>query len=322
MIVSQVRVGTIFIKSSMAAYIYLKGIGKKINDNFVVADLDLGLEKSKTLALIGSNNSGKSVLLEIIAGVIDKDFGKIFFDGNEFNSKNINIRKKICYIPSYNDLIPILSVYQNLLVYLNMTKNLTRVEAKNIVQNWIDIFDLNRISSKRVSKLRSDDIRLVSLCRAFIHQPEILIMDMPTLGLDIKKQMFFWRKAQTVLKNCTIIYSSQDFNEVENFSDRISFLDNGKIRLNGTISDLMSKTKSYSHYKIILNEIVDKSLVDLFNNNSKCFHLKIEGKIIEFFSSDRENAVSLLKQALNHGMTDFKERTFNLKDIFLNQIKK
>ena len=311
-----------FTDRKMAAYIYLKSIGKKIKNDFVVADLDLGLEKSQTLALVGSNNSGKSILLKILAGIIDRDFGKIFYNGADFSKNNIKLRKKICYIPSNNDFINCLSVYENLLIYINMVKKLTRVEAKNIILNWMDIFDLNSILSTKISNLRYEDLRMVSLSRAFIHQPDILIMDKPTEGLDIEKQMFFWNKIQTVLKNSTTIFSSHDLVEVENFSDRISFLDNGKIRLNGSISDLMSKTKSYNHHKIVFEDYADKNLIDLLSNNSKCYHLKVEGKTLEFFSSDRRDALSILKIALKYEIIDYKERSFSFQDIFLNQTKK
>ena len=306
----------------MAAYIYLKAIGKKSRGDIVIADLNLGLEKGNSLAVIGGNNSGKSMLLKILAGIIKSDFGTIFIDGEEFSPSNTKLRKKICYIPEYIDFLPNLSVYENLFLYIKLYKKISSNDAKKIILNWADIFRFNEFLYLKVSQIQTSTLKMISLSRAFIHQPEILILDQPTKGLDLDKQMLFWKKIKKVLKNTTTIYSSYDFNEIENYSDRISFLDNGKIQLNGSIKQIMNQTEAYSYYKIIFKDLVDDAFKNILKENSDCYHLKIDANEIEFYSPSKEGSISLIKKAFDYNVLDFKERPFNFKDIFLTQTKK
>jgi len=306
----------------MAAYIYLKAIGKKSRGDIVIADLNLGLEKGNSLAVIGGNNSGKSMLLKILAGIIKSDFGTIFIDGEEFSPSNTKLRKKICYIPEYIDFLPNLSVYENLFLYIKLYKKISSNDAKKIILNWADIFRFNELLYLKVSQIQTSTLKMISLSRAFIHQPEILILDQPTKGLDLDKQMLFWKKLKTVLKHTTTIYSSYDFDEIESYSDKISFLDNGKIQLNGSIKQIMSQTEAYSYYKIIFKDLVNDDFKNILKENSDCYHLKIDANEIEFYSPSKEGSISLIKKAFDYNVLDFKERPFNFKDIFLTQTKK
>ena len=306
----------------MAAYIYLKAVGKKNKENIIIADLNLGLEKGKSLALIGGNNSGKSMLLKVLAGIIKADFGTIFIDGEEFSPSNIRLRKKICYIPEYIDFLPNLSIFENLFIYIKLYKKISNNDAKNIILNWSDIFNFTDLLNLRVNQTQPSKLKIISLSRAFIHQPEILILDQPTKGLDLDKQMLFWEKVKTVLKSTTTIYASYDFTEIENYSDRISFLDNGKIQLNGSINEIMSQTQAYSYYKIIFKDLVQDDFKNILKENSDCYHLNIEGNEVEFYSPNKENSMALIKKAFDYSIVDFIERPFNFKDIFLTQTKK
>ena len=306
----------------MAAYIYLKAIGKKSRGDIVIADLNLGLEKGNSLAVIGGNNSGKSMLLKILAGIIKSDFGTIFIDGEEFSPSNTKLRKKICYIPEYIDFLPNLSVYENLFLYIKLYKKISSNDAKKIILNWADIFRFNELLYLKVSQIQTSTLKMISLSRAFIHQPEILILDQPTKGLDLDKQMLFWKKLKTVLKHTTTIYSSYDFDEIESYSDKISFLDNGKIQLNGSIKQIMSQTEAYSYYKIIFKDLVNDDFKNILKENSDCYHLKIDANEIEFYSPSKEGSISLIKKAFAYTVVNFIERPFNFKDIFLTQTKK
>tara|TARA_B100002052_G_C15878895_1_gene598264 strand:- start:1714 stop:2640 length:927 start_codon:yes stop_codon:yes gene_type:complete len=305
----------------MAAYIFLKDIGKKNKNDIVIADLSLGLEKGKKLAIVGSNNSGKSMLLRILAGIIKADFGTIFIDGKEFLSNSKEIKKTICYIPEHNDFYSDLSIYDNLFIYIKMFSELSSGEARKIILNWADIFNFSDVLYLESCKVRSSKLRIISLARAFIQQPDILIMDQPTKNLDIENQSLFWSKAKSVLKNTTVIYSSYDFSEIEKYSDRISFLDRGKIRLNGSVEQIMNQTESYSYYRIIFKDFVDKGFSRILKESSHCYHLSINHNQIEFYSPNKIESVGLIKKAFEWDVLDFQERPFDFKDIFLTQTK-
>ena len=262
------------------------------------------------------------MLLKILAGIIKADFGTIFIDGKEFSPDDSQTRRKICYIPEYIDFDKNLSVFENLLIYMKLYTNITHNDICNAIFHWADIFNFMDLLETSISDIQISRLKMIHLSRAFLHNPEILILDQPTKELDLENQILFWEKIGTVLRNTTIIYSSHNFNEIEEYSNRVAFLDNGKIRLNGSIEEIMNQTKTYSYYKIMFKDAVNDSFKEKLKENSYCYHLNIGSKEVEFYSPDKESSISLIQTAFNYNVKDFIERPFSFKDIFLTQIKK
>ena len=138
----------------------------------------------------------------------------------------------------------------------------------------------------------------------------------------MENQLLFWSKAKSVLKNTTIIYSSYNFSEVEKYSDRIAFLDQGKIRLSGSVEQIMNQTESYSYYKIVFKDPISEDFSRILKQSSNCYHLNINHNQIEFYSPSKSESVGLIKKAFEWDVLDFQERSFDFKDIFLTQTKK
>jgi len=306
----------------MAAYIYLKSIAKKYKDKTVIADLSLGLEKGMILAIVGKNNSGKSMLLKILAGNLNIDYGDIFIDGKKFSIDSIDIKKKISYIPEDVDFDSNLSIYQNLYLYMMIYANFKSKDIDNIIAHWSSVFNFEDLIHLKVKDLNSSILRTIHLSKIFMYKPEIIILDQPTKNLDPENKIIFWESLKTVLKDSTIIYSSHDFNEIQDYSDRIAFLDNGKIRLNGSIPDIMKETKGYGYYKIVFKNLVGEEFKNVLRSNSSCYHLDIRDKEVEFYSPNKKEAIAIIKDSLQYDVVDFMERPFSFKDIFLTQSKK
>ena len=155
-----------------------------------------------------------------------------------------------------------------------------------------------------------------------MHNPEILILDEPTKDLDPNNQILFWKIIKTKLKNTTLIYASQNFDEIEVHSDRVSFLDKGKIRLNGSISEMMNETKGYGYYRILFKNPVPNEFEKKMKENHHCYHLNIKDTLVEFYSPNKDAVLLLIKEAFNYDIVDFIERPFSFKDVFLTQTKK
>jgi len=307
----------------MAAYIYLKSIAKNNNNKTIIADLNIGLEQGTSLALIGRNNSGKSMLLKILAGIMNADFGTFFINGEKVSSDKINIRKKICYIPEYVDFIKEISIYENLYIYMSMYSSLNTIEIKKKIAHWANIFNFDKFIYSKVENVDLSNLRLIQLSRIFMHDScDIIILDQPTIGLDPNNQILFWEKIKTVLKDKTIIYTSYDFDEIQNFSNRVAFLNNGNIKLAGTVSDIMNQTKGYGYYKIVFDSSVPDGFIEKVKETSDCYHLNIKGNYIEFYSPSKKTVIPLIKESFKYSVQDMVERPFNFKDVFLIQTKK
>lgn len=306
----------------MAAYIYIKAIAKNYKNKTIIADLDLGLEKGHVLAVIGKNDSGKSMLLKILAGNLSVDYGDIFIDGEKFSVNSNSIKKNISYIPENVDFDSGLSLYQNLYLYMTLYTDFNSKDIDNIIAHWSDVFGFNDLINANICNLNSSMLRLVQLSRIFMSKPDIVILDQPTKDLDPDNKIIFWKNLKTVLKGSTVIYSSYDFDEIQDYSDRIAFLSNGNIRLNGSISHIMSETKGYGYYKIIFSDLIDANLKNVITSSPHCYNLDIKDKEVAFYSPNKKEVIEIIKESFKYDVVDFIERPFNFKDIFLTQSKK
>ena len=306
----------------MSASIFLKSVAKKINNKVIIANLDFGLQKGDRLAIIGANNSGKTILLKIISGIVDIDSGQIFINGKNLDSRKYLLRKNICYIPEYVDFDSNLNIYENLYIYLRLNKDSNDKDSRDLIEYWSKVFQFENMLKMTIDRIPMAKLRLVQLCRAFMHNPEFLILDHPTKGLDPENKIWFWSTVNSVLKNSTIIHSSQDFDEIESFSNRLAFLSEGNIRLNGTISDIMDKTKEYGSYSITFKDKVDSVMYKEMQENDDLYHLKIEGNKIEFYTPKKNIFFEVIRKSLQHDILDVGINSFKLKDVFLAQVKK
>ncbi len=306
----------------MPAVISLQSVAKRINGKTIIADCDLGLEKNQTLSIVGVNGCGKSILLKIIAGIINVDSGKIFIDGNSLTRESVKVRRKICYIPDYIDFDCNLNVYQNLYVYLKLVSKKTSNEIKHNIYHWSNILGFSHILYSMISEVEYSKLRLIQISRALASSPEYLLIDKPSFGLDSENKKWLWSLINTTLKYSTIVYTSYDFNEVESYSDRIAFLDKGKIRLNGTIKDIMIKTKSYGYYKLIFKSNISKKFSSEVRLNDNLYHVRIKRNEMEFYCSDKKTFFDIFKNSLTHDLLDMQNRPFNFEDVFLSQTRK
>ena len=306
----------------MAASIFLKSIAKKISNKSVIANLDFGLQNGDRLAVIGANGCGKTPLLKIIAGIVDPDSGQIFINGEELNSKNYDLRKKICYVPDYTDFDDNLNIIDNLYIYLRLNTSNSKKESSDLIHHWAGVFNFSKLLKSKINSINQSKLRLIQLSKVFMHNPDFLVLDHPTVGLDPEHKIWFWSTINSVLKSSTIVYSSQDFDEIQGFSNRIVFLSEGNIRLNGTIKDIMHKTKEYGSYSIVFKDKVDSSLSIAMQENSDLYHLKIEHNKVEFYTPNKKTFFDLIRKSIDYDLVDIKTNSFNLKDVFLAQVKK
>ena len=307
----------------MAASIYLKSITKKINNVTVIADLDIGLQKGDILAVIGNNDSGKSTLLKLLSGILDADSGEIFLEGDKLSVKNYELRKTISYVPEYIDFDKNLNIYENLYVHLRLNKKISLNDANKEIFHWCDVFNFKDIIYSQIDDIALGKLRLLQLIRALLTKPDFLILDQPTKGVDPEFKSWIWDILKRVFPETTIVFVSHDFDEILDYSNRIAFLNEGKIRLNGSIEEIMEKTGTYGFYEILFKTHINDVFLKKMKENNDLYHLKVvDDKKIQFYCPNKEAFFSILKEAFQYDLIDMKSRPFDLKDVFLSQTKK
>lgn len=201
-------------------------------------DISLELERGEVLGLLGSNGAGKTTLSSIIATLHPPTHGDILFNGTSIY-KDINaFRRSLGFCPQSQNLDPYLTVEENLLYagrYYLMNDDVIR---NRIQELYVDL-ELSSYAHFKPDELSGGTRQRALIARALIHNPQIVILDEPTVGLDPDIRKKLW----TIIKNLknkgiTIILTTHYLDEAEQLSDRICILHKGVVKLVASVHDL------------------------------------------------------------------------------------
>jgi ABC-2 type transport system ATP-binding protein len=205
-----------------------------------VDDLNLKLYKGTITALLGGNGAGKTTTLSMLLGLLIPTNGKINIFGHDFVKDRYSALKRMNFSSPYVDLPQRLTVRENLTVY---AKLYGLNDVKSAVIEMVETFRLTDFIDRRVRKLSAGQKTRVSLAKALINKPDLLLLDEPTASLD--PETVSW--IRTFLKNyqqgrgATILLASHDMKEVEQLCENVILLRKGKLVEEGTPPDLLAK---------------------------------------------------------------------------------
>tara|TARA_Y100000590_G_scaffold426452_1_gene535556 strand:- start:2446 stop:3177 length:732 start_codon:yes stop_codon:yes gene_type:complete len=222
--------------------IEINNLNKKFKETLAVKNLNFTINKGKIIGLLGPNGCGKSTTIGMILGLIKPTSGSVFI--NEKNIENENNRtsllEKMNFISPYIELPKKLTIEENLKVYgrLYGVKNL-----KDEVDVLMEKLNLTEFRSRKTGELSSGQKNRVSLAKALINNPEILLLDEPTASLDPDVGDYIRGFIEEYAKknNATILLASHNMAEVERLCDEVMMMKNGEIIDIGTADDLISK---------------------------------------------------------------------------------
>lgn len=202
--------------------IKLDGIKKSFKDNLVLDDVSFKIDNGEVVGLVGLNGSGKSTIIRIISGLVLQDSGEV---KNDF--KNMGV-----LLEGSRNLYHFLSIRENIR-YFGILNNIDDGYLKSFTDKYIKLFDLESKLDEEVGNLSRGMIQKVSIMILLAQNPDIIIMDEPTLGLDIISTIQIREIIEDIVKNenKTVLIVSHDTKLLENVANRILLLKNGKIKL-------------------------------------------------------------------------------------------
>jgi putative spermidine/putrescine transport system ATP-binding protein len=238
-------------------YIYFEKINKYFDNNHVLKNIDLGVEKGELVTLLGPSGCGKSTLLRCLAGLETVSSGKIFLDGNDITGLTPKKRGVGMVFQQYS-LFPNLTVAQNVAFGLQIQ----RIEKKVIrekVQNILGIVRLQEKINQYPRQLSGGQQQRVALARALVMEPKVLLLDEPMAAIDAllrRNLQIEIRRIQRTVK-ITTIFVTHDQDEAMVMSDRIHLFNVGVIEQSGVPAELYSNPKTrfaasfIGHYNIV-----------------------------------------------------------------------
>lgn len=226
-------------KEKSRPLIEIKNVSKRYGDKIVHRGINLSIERGEVLTLIGGSGSGKSVLLRSLIGLERPDEGQILFDGTDLCKLSeddlIAVRKRVAYVFQYGALFDSLSVKENLAYPLREHTKLTEKQIHERVMTTLGKLGLDGSESLFPSDLSGGMQRRVGVARSIIMEPEVILYDEPTTGLDpFNTQQILKIMLQLKSQGATSVLVTHDMPSMFRVTDRVAFLRDGKINALGT----------------------------------------------------------------------------------------
>ena len=299
----------------MAAFLSFNKIGKKNNNVNLLAELSFGVQKGESLCILGKSNSGKSVLFQILMGIIKKDKGQIFVNGMDYDIRKNEILPMIGYVPQESIFDENLNIYDNLLIYSSLY-GLKRDKIKKEIKYWSDILEITEYLKNSIDSSPKSILKKISFVRALIHNPDILLIDNITSSMDYYDKNIIFETIQNIQKNKSILFITQNFNLAEIYSDRIILIDNGTVAFNGSIQNLDNKINDTYKYRFTFKRIVPSEFLKTVRNNNEINHITSRDNNLELTIQDKSVFFDIFKIAINYELVDLKISNSKLSELF------
>jgi ABC-type multidrug transport system ATPase subunit len=289
-------------------------------DKAVLEDITLKLKKGELVAIIGKSGSGKSTLLKLIAGIISKrKSGKIRI----FGLPRFFKKSKIGFVPQESAFIPDLSIEDNIKI-MGANSGLREAQAISKAREYMNLLKLDESLSKKPSELSGGQKVRLNILLSFLHEPELLILDEPFVGLDFKNRRLLWHfLTEMKKKGKSIVLTSHLLAEIQEHVDRIIILRNGVVFFTGGLEKLKQKLKinylieyKFTHLSKEAREEINKYCIykdlEILDHYNKYFMFGIH-------STKQRSTLETLFKKLKLNFEEIGFREPNLDEVFLKE---
>ena len=206
--------------------INIKNVNKFYGKQQALTDVSFSLNKGEIVGFLGPNGAGKSTLMKIITCYLEQDSGKVQVCDLDTLEQNLKVKAKIGYLPEHNPLYTDMYIKE----YLTFVGRIYKVQnLNNRITEIIQQTGLTAEQSKKIGELSKGFKQRVGLAAALIHNPEILILDEPTTGLDPNQLVEIRNLIKEVGENKTVLLSTHIMQEVDKMCNRVIIINKGKI---------------------------------------------------------------------------------------------
>jgi ABC-2 type transport system ATP-binding protein len=303
--------------------IEIKNLSKSFGNTKVLDAIDFEVKKGDILGFLGPNGAGKSTTMKIITSFWTATKGEVKIDGISVSENSMETRKKIGYLPETVPLYDDMRVYEYL-KFIAEIRGIEKEEIKNRIKKVVEDTGLKKVLRKPIEELSKGYRQRVGLAQAIMHDPEILILDEPTTGLDPNQIAEIRDLIKKIGQEKTIIFSTHILSEVEATCNRAIIINNGKIVTEGKPSELAQKIggKEKIYVKIkgpkekileVLNAMDNVEAVEAKDEESSDIH---GFEITPKSGIDLRENLSTTVMKNDWSILEFSKRTVSLEAVF------
>lgn len=289
----------------------LRGVRKSYGAREVVCGIDLELKAGECFGLLGPNGAGKTTTLRLVLGLSEPDAGTIQLLDRDIPRHAREARVRVGVLPQLDNLDPDFTVFENLLVY-GRYFGLADALISSRIPQLLQFAGLEGRSDSRIQTLSGGMKRRLSLARALVNDPDLLVLDEPTTGLDPQARHLIWeRLKQLAAHGKTILLTTHFMDEAERLCHRVAVMDNGRIITQGSPRELIARN-------------IEPEVVEVYGEAADawargagqraCERVERIGETVFCYTMDDERVLATLE-----GGDDLRylHRRANLEDVFL-----
>lgn len=286
-------------------------LSKRYGDTLVVDDLSFDIAAGECLGVIGPNGAGKTTTIRMCLGQSAPDAGSVHALGLQMPGDALAIKAQLGVVSQFDTLDPDFTCAENLLVY-GRYFGMRDAEIRQRIPTLLEFASLSQKAQTKPGELSGGMRRRLSLARALVNDPRLLLLDEPTTGLDPQARHLMWERLQALLQQGkSILLTTHFMDEAERLCSRLLVLDHGKKIAEGKPRDLIAQ-----HLEPDVVEVYGTDALALVNTDLKALAARVEvsGETVFFYTRDAKPLLHAL-QAYPHLRT--LHRPANLEDLFL-----
>ena len=302
----------------MEASVALKKVGKLSGEKTVLADLTFGVEKGSLTAIIGANDSGKSTLMNVMAGIEIPNYGAVYIDGLDLTKRRAEIRKEIGFIPMEVDLELGMTLEENI-HFIASLYSLDNNTIQNRLKYFSEKLNIEENLQDYPGNVSTGIQKKTMFLRVLVLDSSVIFLDEPTAFMDPESARQTWAILKDLQPEKTIVYTSQNLKEVEQNHDRILVLDSGKIVLDGHLDKLLESTVEYHQFQLELDNMTDE-LYKKIEKIPTVVTPKKHGNVILFYGRSKSVFFQVLEKIDLQLVKDLEIKKLGLDDLLNSQL--
>lgn len=221
--------------------IEIVGLTKTFGSRTAVDALNLSVLRGETFALLGQNGAGKTTTLRMLSGLLPPSGGTARIMGHDVGEESLAAKQLLNVSPQETAVAPKLSVRENLELMARLYgKN--RRQGANRAETLLQEFRLTERAKDRAKSLSGGMQRRLSIAMALVSEPQVLFLDEPTLGLDVRARRDLWTQIERLKGRITVILTTHYLEEAEALADRIGIMSRGRMQVVGTVEEIKRET--------------------------------------------------------------------------------
>ncbi len=295
------------------------------NDNkkqLVLDGLDLNIKKGEIYGLVGKNGAGKTTLIKILSNLLYPNSGEVYINGYDVLKESLKAKKNMGVVLSNNRALYLkLTAYENLLFFARLY-GVKKCDIKSQIDYVLSLVDLTAKKSEYVENFSHGMMQRLNIARALLAEPELLIFDEPTNGLDIEST----NQLRNVIVNLnsqgkTILFTTHNLQEVDLLATTMGILKDGKITKQGKPQNLIANFKG-KIYELVLDDAYDTAVISLvekiLGTKVKVAKSKLVNSLALKFVNDNNVDIAMLHSKLHD--SDILVKTISNVELDLNDV--